>query len=140
MQFYLYYKKLINEIKNDNQQLILVTIPPCNSTSRECSNDNQDNVTLKNNVIRKLSYEYNTCYVDIFNNVFKGSFNVSQISDGVHPNTASHQLINQSIYEGINNCQSFNCSLHPENCSNYIPKINLKSKLSFFGNIIKLFN
>ena len=128
-----YYENLINitdELLNDGQQVVISTIPPCNdsvtgTSLRNCTNGNTTFVEQRNRIVRNVSFEQNLCYADIFNDVFGGSWDSVdfQTNDGVHPNANSHEAMNSTYLDAIDNCVSYNCTANPSQCDSSFPII-----------------
>jgi lysophospholipase L1-like esterase len=112
-----YYSNLldiVSRLQTDRQNVILSTIPPFGW--------HLSNTSERNNVIRRVAYERNACYVDIFTDVFEGTYNQSLFFDGVHPNDNAHYLMALEYNDSITNCIRYDCQANPQNC--YAPPVN----------------
>lgn len=116
---------IASSMKNDSQQVLISTIPPCNRTGKYC-----DQIIDRNNIIRRVSYDLNLCYSDIYLTIFGNTTmpNASQFYDGdLHPNNITQSLMNISYFNAFNNCTIYNCNTSQTfmNCYNFtfIPPI-----------------
>jgi hypothetical protein len=100
--------------------VVIGTIPPCNSEAlRGCTSTNQTVVDNFNNIVRRVSFENQVCYADIFFDAFSGVYNSSYFVDGLHPNELGHQMMNTTFHEAFVNCEVFDCDSAPTDCYNY---------------------
>lgn len=125
--YYEYFQELRNitqQLKDDGQQIVLSTIPPCNIElyGRGCTVGNQTmNERYYNAMIRRVSYEKQVGYADLFNDVFGGDYNASQFLDGTHPNQATNKLMNSTLISAFESNTPFDCDTYPNKC--YIEQI-----------------
>jgi len=107
---------IVDNIKADNQQVLLSTVPPCGRGS--CVN-----APLYNQVLNTVSYEKDVCLADIYNDVFGGTLNPLLYADDVHPNGYGHSGMNATYYDAIvNGCSPYDCQANPTECYAYIPE------------------
>lgn len=134
-----YYSNLLDitqQILDDGQTVLISTIPPCNIVDRGCAIGYQRRVILRNNIIRKVSYDNNICYSDIFSDVFGSVYDATQYynEDGRHPSSVSHDSMNQTYHAALSSCEIYDCDANPNEC--YNPnnnKIRISNKLTIRG-------
>jgi lysophospholipase L1-like esterase len=120
LDFYNNLTFIVQTIKNDNQSILISTIPPANGSQEAVEGAEIQSYTKGiNNIIRRVSYDTNTCYSDIFTDVFKGAFNLSQFRDYLHPTALTQSKMNSSFYRDFTTCVPFNCSASPSQCYNF---------------------
>lgn len=135
-----YYDNLINitkTLKADNQKIIITSLPPCAYVPyQECGTQtNQSYVIDRNRVIKRVSYQLNITFADIFHYDFKDTYNNSQFLDTIHPNESMHTLMNSTIWNTYLNQTVYNCNANPTECYNNseflgVPKFNININYS----------
>jgi|GEM_PF-1106531 len=115
-----YYNNLANivqQLKNDGQKVVISTIPPCNNwTVSSCKVGDQTGPILMNKVVRRISYDNNLCYADIFSKVFGSDYKSTQFKDIIHPNDSAHIAMAAVFNDVIKNCKPFDCKTTPNDC------------------------
>ncbi len=92
------YRYLLNEVKQENPDTLLVLMEPffgeCEETDRNAYV--KENIADYSAAIKKIAYEYNAVFVplqDIFDEYAQKTDIYKLLWDGVHPTTGGHQLI-----------------------------------------------
>jgi lysophospholipase L1-like esterase len=115
-----YYDNLtdiVKQLKSDDQKVIISTIPPCNNWANlSCKVGNQIGPIAINKIIRRVSYDNNLCYADIFSQVFGSDYKSSQFKDALHPNDSAHNMMAGVFNDSIKSCKPFDCENNPNDC------------------------
>lgn len=114
--FYANYSLLVSTIQNDNQIVLTSTIPPVNYTYATGAED----VAKINSIVKRVSYENETCFADIWLDVFGGAYQNDTFRDNLHPTYSSMNLMNKTYTEALASCTSYDCrsGSDPEDCYN----------------------
>lgn len=112
---------IVNRLRSAGNEVLISTIPPCNSPQWQCAHDYldthyQDNVIERNRVIRRVSDDLNVPYADIFDIVFGGFYNADDFLDRVHPNYLAHSRMADEYIRSIRSSEPYDCSDNPVTC------------------------
>jgi len=118
-QYYYNLKNIVEQLKADNQLVLLSTLNSVNDVSRKSSLHNQTYLNSYNDVIRRVSFDTKVGYVDIFNSIFNGDYNSSLMSDGSHPNAIAHKQINSTYITALETYSYYNCEQYPTTCYSF---------------------